>query len=90
MSSEGRRADKIETQIAALKSLNVSETIARIRDLVVNLYSNEVCWQVEIETALLNSFSIDINNSECKCLLKFSDTKSFFLADFFYINKEKD
>lgn len=65
LSNDGRRSDKIEAQINILRSLEVTDRLARLRDLVINLYSNEMCWQTEIESAIFNNFSIDTNNSTC-------------------------
>lgn len=52
MGSNGRRSDKIDEQVNTLKGLEISENFIRLRDLIVNAYSNEICWQSEIESEL--------------------------------------
>lgn len=63
--SGGRRAAIVDAQLASLESLETNESLAKLQQLIVGLYRNESKSLAAIEKILLDSFTIDINNSEC-------------------------
>lgn len=83
--SGGRRAAIVDAQLASLESLETNESLAKLQQLIVGLYRNESKSLAAIEKILLDSFTIDINNSECNLFNLFNIFKRNLFLIRFYI-----
>jgi hypothetical protein len=59
-----RRSAHIEAELAKLKNINVNDQLYQMKEVLLNVYSNEFKWQSEIEQALNSQFEIDTNSNE--------------------------
>lgn len=65
LTTSGRRTALLENELKTLKEIQLNEKLHRLRNLMTEIYKNELDWQMEIEETLKKSFEIDLNNNDC-------------------------